>query len=85
MFNFRIDCKCVADHVKKIFEGHNDLILGFNIFLPKGYKEDDQNVRRTDEHGEATESINKNKEDEDKEDDEEALKKILCDMAHVEI
>lgn len=58
LLNFRIDTKGVADRVKEILKGHNDLILRFNIFLPLDYEitppveceysrmEDDQNVRR---------------------------------------
>ncbi|GLJ50459.1 hypothetical protein SUGI_1075140 [Cryptomeria japonica] len=32
----RIDTACVIARVKELFEGHRDLILGFNTFLPKG-------------------------------------------------
>ena len=41
----RIGTVDVTIRVKKLFEGHNKLISGFNIFLPKGYEialEDDE-------------------------------------------
>ncbi|WCJ21741.1 Paired amphipathic helix protein Sin3-like 4 [Euphorbia peplus] len=34
----RIDTSAVIATVKVLFEGHPDLILGFNTFLPKGYE-----------------------------------------------
>ena len=34
----RIGTVDVTIRVKKLFEGHNKLISGFNIFLPKGYE-----------------------------------------------
>ncbi|XP_004517035.1 paired amphipathic helix protein Sin3-like 4 isoform X2 [Cicer arietinum] len=34
----RIDTAGVIARVKELFEGHRDLILGFNTFLPKGYE-----------------------------------------------
>jgi len=33
-----IDTRGVVLQVKQLFHGHNDLILGFNTFLPPGYK-----------------------------------------------
>ncbi|CAH9087521.1 unnamed protein product [Cuscuta epithymum] len=34
----RIDTSCVIARVKNLFKGHENLILGFNTFLPKGYE-----------------------------------------------
>ncbi|CAI0379568.1 unnamed protein product [Linum tenue] len=34
----RIDTSSVIARVKQLFRGHPDLILGFNTFLPEGYK-----------------------------------------------
>jgi len=34
----RIDTSGVEERVKDLFKGHTDLILGFNIFLPKTYR-----------------------------------------------
>ena len=34
----RIGIVDVMIRVKELFEGHNNLISGFNIFLPKGYE-----------------------------------------------
>uniref|UniRef100_A0A151UEN3 Paired amphipathic helix protein Sin3 n=2 Tax=Cajanus cajan TaxID=3821 RepID=A0A151UEN3_CAJCA len=34
----RIDTNGVIERVKGLFKGHNNLILGFNTFLPKGYE-----------------------------------------------
>lgn len=34
----RIDTSGVIMRVKELFKGNRDLILGFNTFLPKGYK-----------------------------------------------
>ena len=48
---YAIICSCRTDtvgasaRVKELFEGHNNLISGFNIFLPKGCEitlEDDE-------------------------------------------
>ena len=33
-----IDTPGVIDRVLQLFHGHRELILGFNIFLPPGYK-----------------------------------------------
>jgi len=35
---FRIDTPGVIDRVSRLFEGHSELIVGFNTFLPPGYK-----------------------------------------------
>ncbi|KAJ8428296.1 hypothetical protein Cgig2_027428 [Carnegiea gigantea] len=34
----RIDTEGVIERVKELFKGHNNLIYGFNTFLPKGYE-----------------------------------------------
>ena len=34
----RIDTEGVIARVKELFKGHNNLIYGFNTFLPKGYE-----------------------------------------------
>ncbi len=48
-----IDTPGVMDHVSKLFRGNNKLILGFNTFLPDGYKIDlnsiEESNRRSDE------------------------------------
>ena len=42
--DFSIVCSCRTDtvgviaRVKELFKGHNNLIFGFNTFLPKGYE-----------------------------------------------
>ena len=35
-----IDTPGVMEHVSKLFRGNNKLILGFNTFLPDGFKID---------------------------------------------
>ena len=35
---FRIDTPGVISRVSALFKGHPDLIVGFNTFLPPGYK-----------------------------------------------
>jgi len=34
----RIDTNGVIERIKVLFKGYRDLLLGFNTFLPKGYK-----------------------------------------------
>lgn len=34
----RIDTDGVIERIKELFKGYKDLLLGFNTFLPKGYK-----------------------------------------------
>ena len=34
----RFDTAGVIGHVKRLFVGHRELILGFNAFLPNGYE-----------------------------------------------
>ena len=35
---FRIDTPGVINRVSNLFKGHPELIVGFNTFLPPGYK-----------------------------------------------
>ncbi|KAG4182098.1 hypothetical protein ERO13_A09G023600v2 [Gossypium hirsutum] len=53
----RTDVIGVVERVKEIFKGHNNLIQGFNIFLPKRYKitvdEDRPSPRMIAAHSEA--------------------------------
>nr|XP_043634301.1 paired amphipathic helix protein Sin3-like 2 isoform X2 [Erigeron canadensis] len=60
----RIDTTGVIARVKELFKGHNNLIFGFNTFLPKGYEitviEDDETPpKRTVEFEEAISFVNK--------------------------
>ncbi|PNX73424.1 paired amphipathic helix protein SIN3 4-like, partial [Trifolium pratense] len=53
---FEINTIGVRSRVNELFKGHKDLILGFNNFLPNGYKMDDgvdasQNLTRNDALG----------------------------------
>ncbi|KAL1218756.1 Paired amphipathic helix protein Sin3-like 5 [Cardamine amara subsp. amara] len=58
----KVDTTGVIARVKELFKGHNDLLLGFNTFLPKGYKitlpEDDKPKKPVD-YTEAIEFVNK--------------------------
>ena len=50
--------------VKELFKGHNNLIFGFNTFLPKGYEitvieDDEPPPKRTVEFEEAISFVNK--------------------------
>lgn len=49
--------------MKELFKGHNNLIFGFNTFLPKGYEitldEDEAPVKKTVEFEEAISFVNK--------------------------
>lgn len=50
--------------VKELFKGHNNLIYGFNTFLPKGYEitlieEDEALPKKTVEFEEAINFVNK--------------------------
>lgn len=50
--------------VKELFKGHNNLIFGFNTFLPKGYEitlieEDEALPKKTVEFEEAINFVNK--------------------------
>jgi paired amphipathic helix protein Sin3a len=38
VFYCRIDTPGVINRVSNLFKGHPDLIVGFNTFLPPGYK-----------------------------------------------
>ncbi|XP_071711389.1 paired amphipathic helix protein Sin3-like 2 [Rutidosis leptorrhynchoides] len=60
----RIDTAGVIARVKSLFKGHNNLIFGFNTFLPKGYEitvieEDEPPIKRTVEFDEAINFVNK--------------------------
>ncbi|KAI4389240.1 hypothetical protein MLD38_001488 [Melastoma candidum] len=59
----RTDTAGVIARVKELFKGHNDLILGFNTFLPKGFEitvEDDETpTKKTVEFEEAISFVNK--------------------------
>ncbi|KAL0731466.1 hypothetical protein Bca4012_027560 [Brassica carinata] len=55
----------VISKVSRLFKGHKDLLLGFNKFLPRGYKitpPKDQTQRRKPEFRDAVEFLNKVKE-----------------------
>ncbi|CAL5370003.1 unnamed protein product [Camellia sinensis] len=63
----RIDTTGVIARVKELFKGHNNLIFGFNTFLPKGYEitlidEEEPPAKRTVEFEEAISFVNKIKE-----------------------
>ncbi|KAM1009524.1 hypothetical protein FF1_044945 [Malus domestica] len=59
----RTDTAGVIARVKELFKGHNNLILGFNTFLPKGYEitldEDETPPKKTVEFEEAISFVNK--------------------------
>lgn len=60
----RIDTTGVIARVKELFKGHNNLIFGFNTFLPKGYEitvieEEEAPAKRTVEFDEAISFVNK--------------------------
>ncbi|XP_071731094.1 paired amphipathic helix protein Sin3-like 2 isoform X2 [Rutidosis leptorrhynchoides] len=60
----RIDTAGVIARVKNLFKGHNNLIFGFNTFLPKGYEitvieDDEPPIKRTVEFEEAISFVNK--------------------------
>ncbi|KAI3761948.1 hypothetical protein L1987_52371 [Smallanthus sonchifolius] len=60
----RIDTTGVIARVKGLFKGHNNLIFGFNTFLPKGYEitvieEDEPPPKKTVEFEEAISYVNK--------------------------
>lgn len=79
MFNFRSDTKGFVDKVKKLLKGHIDLLMRFNIFLPKGYKiVECENSPMEDEP--APYSM-----EERSKEDEQDLKRILCDITHLVI
>lgn len=60
---FRTDTAGVIARVKELFKGHNNLILGFNTFLPKGYEitvdEVEAPTKKTVEFDEAISFVNK--------------------------
>ncbi|KAK9071711.1 hypothetical protein SSX86_008140 [Deinandra increscens subsp. villosa] len=60
----RIDTTGVIARVKELFKGHNNLIFGFNTFLPKGYEitvieDDEAQPKKTVEFEEAISFVNK--------------------------
>ncbi|XP_024973666.1 paired amphipathic helix protein Sin3-like 2 isoform X2 [Cynara cardunculus var. scolymus] len=60
----RVDTTGVIARVKELFKGHNNLIFGFNTFLPKGYEitvieDDEAPPKRTVEFEEAISFVNK--------------------------
>lgn len=59
----RLDTAGVIARVKELFKGHNNLIFGFNTFLPKGYEitlnEDEAPAKKTVEFEEAIDFVNK--------------------------
>ncbi|KAL4581665.1 hypothetical protein LXL04_006191 [Taraxacum kok-saghyz] len=61
----RLDTTGVIEKVKALFKGHNNLIFGFNTFLPKGYEitvieeEEPPPTKRTVEFEEAISFVNK--------------------------
>ncbi|KAK9061738.1 hypothetical protein SSX86_018921 [Deinandra increscens subsp. villosa] len=60
----RIDTTGVIARVKELFKGHNNLIFGFNTFLPKGFEitvieDDEAPPKRTVEFEEAISFVNK--------------------------
>ncbi|XP_027359545.1 paired amphipathic helix protein Sin3-like 2 isoform X3 [Abrus precatorius] len=59
----RTDTAGVIARVKELFKGHNNLIFGFNTFLPKGYEitldEDEAPPKKTVEFEEAINFVNK--------------------------
>ncbi|GMP51064.1 hypothetical protein CsSME_00017440 [Camellia sinensis var. sinensis] len=60
----RVDTTGVIARVKELFKGHNNLIFGFNTFLPKGYEitlidEEEPLTKSTVEFEEAISFVNK--------------------------
>lgn len=59
----RTDTVGVIARVKELFKGHNNLIFGFNTFLPKGYEitldEEEAPPKKTVEFVEAISFVNK--------------------------
>ncbi|TYH99630.1 hypothetical protein ES332_A11G079500v1 [Gossypium tomentosum] len=59
----RTDTAGVIARVKELFKGHNNLIYGFNTFLPKGYEitldEDEAPAKKTVQFEEAISFVNK--------------------------
>ncbi|XP_058778731.1 paired amphipathic helix protein Sin3-like 2 [Vicia villosa] len=59
----KTDTSGVIARVKELFKGHNNLIFGFNTFLPKGYEitldEDEAPPKKTVEFEEAISFVNK--------------------------
>jgi len=55
----RLDTADVIAQVKKLFEGHNSLILGFNVFLPKPYEITSSSGQKEVEFHQAINYLNK--------------------------
>ncbi|WJX65521.1 hypothetical protein P8452_50176 [Trifolium repens] len=59
----KTDTQGVIERVKDLFKGHNNLIFGFNTFLPKGYEitldEEEAPQKKTVEFEEAISFVNK--------------------------
>ena len=56
----RVGTHHVIATVKKLFKGHNNLISGFNTFIPKGYEiilEDDDKAPPPNQTAESEEAI----------------------------
>ena len=52
----------VISRIKNLFKGNNSLILGFNQFLPEGYKieiieEDDKSIEETSQQQEESQQL----------------------------
>lgn len=62
---YRTDTSGVIARVKELFKGHNNLIFGFNTFLPKGFEitldevEEEAPPKKTVEFEEAISFVNK--------------------------
>ena len=62
---YRTDTSGVIARVKELFKGHNNLIFGFNTFLPKGFEitldevEEETPPKKTVEFEEAISFVNK--------------------------
>ena len=64
MKNFKsqeVDTPGVIDRVSRLFRGYNKLILGFNKFLPDGYKISLQDLERMDAERAAREARDNDK------------------------
>jgi paired amphipathic helix protein Sin3a len=60
--SYRISIPGVISRVKNLFKGNNSLILGFNQFLPEGYKieiieEDDKSIEETSQQQEQSQQL----------------------------
>ncbi|KAK2643974.1 hypothetical protein Ddye_019169 [Dipteronia dyeriana] len=65
----RVDLESLGIQIKNLFEGYPDLILGFNMFLPDGYKislDDDDDYEMTDTEDEPETETEPETEEQDK-------------------